>query len=91
MEEFEMANFDILAMSKTKIKEHRMMMLGGEHVMGLHYSGVKIGDESAEHVSCLIAEKHAKVLSKWEFMSQRILTIEMQLDQQSNATKLCTK
>lgn len=84
IEEFEKTKLDLLAITETKKKGQGIIELERGHI--LLYSGVNPEVRAAEGVGCIIKEELVKSIKRWEFISGKILKVEMQLDQQNTTT-----
>lgn len=74
-QEFEEMGLDILAISETKKKGTGLKELDNGHL--LIYSGVEHNTRAAGGVGCLIHHKFYQRVNKWEAISERILTVEI--------------
>ncbi|XP_031358768.1 uncharacterized protein LOC116182371 [Photinus pyralis] len=88
VEEFENAKLDFLAITETKKKGQGIIQLERGHT--LLYSGVKPEVRAAEGVGCIIRKEHVKCLKKWEFISGKVLKVELQQNQQNTITLVIT-
>lgn len=73
--EFEKANLDILVVTETKKKGKGILELENGHI--LIWSGVKEDQRAAAGVGCILHNDAKNQISKWEAISERILTVEL--------------
>ncbi|KAK9737767.1 hypothetical protein QE152_g10416 [Popillia japonica] len=79
VEELEKVNADIVGITETKKKGKGEILLSGGHL--LIYCGVKIGSRAREGVGCFIKKENTKYIRKWTGVSERILKIEMEIEE----------
>lgn len=75
IEEFEKAKMHLLAITELKRKGQGIIETEGEHI--LIYSGVPISERAQAGVGCIINKEWKKGIQSWEFISERILKIEL--------------
>lgn len=78
--EFNNLELDVLTLTETKKKGQRETILEEGHILIL--SGVPQEKRAAAGVGCLINKKMISNIRKWEGHSERILTVELSLDQE---------
>nr|CAH7747709.1 unnamed protein product [Callosobruchus chinensis] len=84
VQEFEKMNLDILAITETKKKGKGIRELEGGHIM--IYSGVPMENRAAEGVGFIIRKNLLQQLVKYDYVSERILRIEMRLEEEKETT-----
>lgn len=84
IEEFERSKLDILAITETKKKGNGIIELERGHI--LMYSGVNQETRAAEGVGCIIKEELRKSILNWEFITGKLLKVELQIDKQNKIT-----
>lgn len=84
IQEFEKEELDILGICETKKKGQGIQEMEGGHL--LLYSGVTNEMRAKRGVGCIIRKDHVKNLTKWTFVSDRILKIDMKIGTQEITT-----
>lgn len=79
-EEFDKAKLDVLTISETKKKGSGIEKLTRHHI--LIYSGVELEERAAAGVGCILHTKDLNRICKWEKVSDRILILEMEQNNQ---------
>lgn len=82
--EFESVGIDILGITETKKKGKGEVVMKGGHV--LMYSGVDLNQRAKEGVGCIVRKENMKYVRGWTGISERILKIELELDEQTETT-----
>lgn len=77
-------DLDILGITETKKKGKGMEEMDEGHI--LIYSGVNTEERAAEGVGCIINNRLGKNIKKWEFISSRILTIDIEIEPKIKTT-----
>lgn len=78
IKEFENIDLDILAITETKKKGKQTVELQNGHIMIL--SGVQNEKRAQTGVGCIIKSTLAKFVTKWDTISERIIMVQLRLE-----------
>ncbi|KAK9718505.1 hypothetical protein QE152_g23125 [Popillia japonica] len=86
-ESLEIRNLEWL--TETKKKGKGEILIKGGHL--LLYSGVKEEKRATEGVGCFIKKEYFKYVRNWTGVTERILKVEMELEEATKTTIICAK